>query len=258
LCKISLGFNQQLLESTSATRTAVDAPCCTRPAKKFRDIFFRARGQQQRVRTPRCVRGGKIQTETTASEPGNHLSTRFSCTLLYPVFSVNKFELCCISQALHLVGNVDNQAGAKSSRTQMEYCKNNVAIMPLQYWLFLVKITPILQRRQCSSDCIKIPFQPHAPPHQTTCLQILQAQLSAGRLKSLSRCSQVQAATPLLMPNSKHGLSGVGLGTNPTTLIPLLNPAGPPMLNVRNIYSRLFAVMTEDSTSKMKISLFLT
>jgi hypothetical protein len=59
------------------------------------------------VRTPRCVRSGKIQPETTASEPGTHLSARYSYTLLYPVFSVNKFELCCISQALHLVRDVD-------------------------------------------------------------------------------------------------------------------------------------------------------
>jgi hypothetical protein len=37
----------------------------------------------------------------------------------------------------------------------------------------------------------------------------------------------------------KDSRSGVGNGANSTTLLPLLNPAGRPMLNVRNIFSEI-------------------
>jgi hypothetical protein len=93
LCKISLGFNQQILESTPATHKAVDASCCTRPAQETPLSTFLCATPTATCENPPLCQKWQHSARDDRQRAWESPVRPHSCTLLCPVFSVNKIRV---------------------------------------------------------------------------------------------------------------------------------------------------------------------
>jgi hypothetical protein len=97
---------------------------------------------------------------------------------------------------------------------------------------FFFKTTMFLQAHQDG-------IQAYAPPCRTTGLRIVRRSCRPTVSRVRAGVAKCRLLHRLFRRSTKDSRSGVGYGANSTTSLPLLNPAGRPMLNVRNIFSKI-------------------